>query len=110
MNRQFKLAAFSSAILAIGVVSTPASAQQTITVYVDGRHILSTDTYTFEIYDRVCNQGRGTVTVSGGEQNAAAVRVCAGGTGKGSITYRNVTLNGRTVGEDFLNDGDHVHP
>lgn len=90
--------------------SVPASAQSMITIYIDGRHILSTDTYTFEIYDRVCNTGRGTVTVSGGEQNAAAVSVCAGGTGKGDITYRNVTLNGPTVGSAFLDPGEHVHP
>ncbi len=46
-------------------LSSSAQAQQMMTIYVDGRHILSTDTYTFEIYDRVCNTSRGTVTVRG---------------------------------------------
>ena len=110
MNLYSKVTISAIALGTAIFVSSPARAQQMITIYIDGRHILSTDTYTFEIYDRECNVSRGTVTVPGGESNARAVSVCAGGTGKGSITYRNVSLNGPTVGSHFLSNGEHVHP
>lgn len=110
MKSRFKIVAAMAASIAPLLAAETAAAQQMITIYLDGRHIVSMDSFTFEIYDRVCNRSAGTVTIRGGEQNRAAVQVCAGGTGKGSITYRNVTLNGPTIGADFLAPGEAVHP
>lgn len=95
-------------IFLISLVSLPAVAQSTITIYLDGKYIVSTETRQIEVKDTVCNQHKGTFSLKG--NGRIAITVCQNASGYGRVEYRNVTNNGPWTGSSFLKDGDSVSP
>ena len=94
-------------IAAIFIFIDPSFGQEKITIYLDGKHILSSQTYTFELIDLKCNTNIGMIDVSGNQR--VAIQICSE-SGNGSIRRRNVTLNGHWVDSAFIKNGDSVNP
>ena len=98
---------FTMALLA-SLAFVPASAQSTMTVYLSGKYILSTDTRVIEVIDRNCNRNLGQFSLGGNQK--IALTVCRNDSGYGNIQYRNVTNNGSWVGSSLLSEGEEVSP
>lgn len=94
--------------LVSSLASAPAVASN-VTIYADGKYMLSTQVSTIEVYDEICKVSKGSYRLHGNQK--IAISVCAGGTGKGSVLYRNLS-NGQTgwTRDSLMNHGESFYP
>jgi hypothetical protein len=86
----------------------PVAAQSTITIYLDGTFIVSSETRQIAVKDTVCNQDKGTFSLQGKQR--IPITICQNSSGYGRVEYRNITNNSSWVGSSFLKGGDSVSP
>lgn len=79
-----------------------------MSIYLDGRYILSDQTRLIEVKDTVCNLDKGTHSLRGNRR--IRIEICQDDSGYGRIEYRNVTNNGPWIGSSFLRHGESVSP
>lgn len=103
---KMKLAAKCLSFFLLCIFALPALAD--ITIYLDGKYIVSSESRQIAVKDTVCNQDKGQFTLQGNQR--IAISVCQNSSGYGRVEYRNVTNNSAWVGSSFLHDGDAVSP
>ncbi|MDD0841498.1 hypothetical protein [Pseudomonas sp. Gutcm_11s] len=92
-------------VMLIGSMSAHAAS---MTIKLNGKYILSSDTRVIAVKDLNCNQDLGQFSLSGNQ--VIPITICKNESGYGNIQYRNITNNGQWVNSSLLSEGDEVSP
>lgn len=91
------------------IASHTALSSSNITIYLDGKYLLSTDTRQIEVRDDVCKQNKGIFSLKGNAK--IPITICTSDADYGSVSYRNLTNNSSSwTSVNFLKNGDSVSP
>lgn len=108
MNKSSPLMISLTALLALASsLATTSAAASKVTIYADGKHILSGRVITFELHDEVCNVTMGPYRLAGNQK--IPIQVCADNIGKGEVLFRAEGRSGWTR-QSFLENGESFYP
>jgi hypothetical protein len=78
-----------------------------ITIFLNGKFIVTGEVQQIEVFDVVCNRSAGVFALEGNAR--IPVQICDKD-GFGEVRWRNVTNNGPFIGSPWLHDQDDVSP